>query len=214
MDYFKNKKILVTGHSGFKGSWLTLWLSLTGASIFGISNNLNKKNIFKNHLQNRVKSFNIDITNFKSFKKTLNHIKPDYIFHLAAQSIVSKSYQNPIDTIYSNSIGTLNLLEILKNYKKKCTIVIITSDKCYYNVEKNTGYKESDQLGGDDPYSASKAIAEIIFSSYFKSFLYKNKNLRIASARAGNVIGGNDWTEDRIVPDIINSIKKKQFFVD
>ncbi len=211
MDYFKNKKILVTGHSGFKGSWLTLWLSLTGASIFGISNNLNKKNIFKNHLQNRVKSFNIDITNFKSFKKTLNHIKPDYIFHLAAQSIVSKSYQNPIDTIYSNSIGTLNLLEILKNYKKECTTVIITSDKCYYNVEKNTGYKESDQLGGDDPYSASKAIAEIIFSSYFKSFLYKNQNLKIASARAGNVIGGNDWTEDRIVPDIIKSIKKNNF---
>lgn len=206
---YKNKRILITGHTGFKGSWLSLWLKKYTSKLYGISDRLYKKNLFNDFIKNEINSHYFDIKNYKKLKYHINQIKPDYIFHLAAQSIVSKSYEDPIDTFLTNSIGTLNILDIMRNLNHRCNCVIITSDKCYQNIEKNSGYKEEEKLGGSDPYSASKASAEIIFKSYFDSFLSKNKKIRIASARAGNVIGGNDWTKNRLIPDIIKSIELK-----
>ena len=136
--------------------------------------------------------------------------KPDYVFHLAAQSIVSKSYDSPVNTWTTNSIGTINLLESLRYIKNKCSVIIITSDKSYKNLELKRGYRENDLLGGQDPYSASKASAELAIISYYKSFLCKKKNISLAVARAGNVIGGGDWTKDRLIPDCAKSWSKKR----
>ena len=152
----------------------------------------------------------MDLGKKNNFKNVLIKNQPDYIFHLAAQAIVSKAYREPKDTFLTNSIGTLNILESLKYIKKKCNIVIITSDKSYKNIELKRGYHERDLLGGKDPYSASKACAENIIYSYFESYLKKKKNLNIAVARAGNVIGGGDWSENRLIPDCIKSIQKKK----
>ena len=212
LKYFKNKKILITGHTGFKGSWLVFWLNLYGAKIVGISNKIPSKpsNFVANKVESKCKNHFIDINN-KKLKKIINNFKPNFIFHFAAQSIVSTSYRNPNDTWMTNVFGTLNLLEILKEYKKKCTIVIVTSDKCYLNLEKKTGYDENDQLGGYDHYSASKASTEIMFKAYFNSHLRRKKNIKIATARAGNVIGGGDWAQDRLIPDAVRkwSLNKK-----
>ena len=207
---FKNKKILITGHTGFKGSWLTLCLKLCGAKILGISNKFKSKPAHFNVCSDlkEIKSVNLDIKNFNKFNKVVNKFKPDFIFHLAAQAIVKNSLKNPLETWFSNTIGTLNLLEILRKYKKKTNVVIITSDKVYYNVEKKGPYKETDRLGGKDPYSASKAGAEIAIKSYYESFLKDKKNIKFATARAGNVIGGGDWSEGRLIPDCVKAWSK------
>jgi|TARA_B100000315_G_scaffold186738_1_gene176212 CDP-glucose 4,6-dehydratase len=211
LKIFKNKKIIITGHTGFKGSWLAFWLKSLGAKVVGISNNIsNPSNFNALGLKKEIKNNLIDIRNLNKLKKIISVTKPDYIFHLAAQSLVKKSYMRPINTFNTNSIGTLNVLESIRNIKKKCTVIIITSDKSYRNLELKRGYKENDILGGIDPYSASKASAEIIIQSYFHSYLKKNKNLRIGVARAGNVIGGGDWSEDRLVPDCIKSWSKNK----
>tara|TARA_Y100000389_G_scaffold205018_1_gene262029 strand:- start:4042 stop:5115 length:1074 start_codon:yes stop_codon:yes gene_type:complete len=204
LNYFRNKKVLITGHTGFKGSWLVFWLNLYGAKIVGISKNIptNPSNFVANKIHKKCKNFYYDI-NDKKIKKIINNFEPHFIFHLAAQAIVSTSYQNPKETWKTNVFGTLNLLETIKDYKKKCTIVIVTSDKCYLNLEKKSGYSELDQLGGYDHYSASKASMEILYKAYYNSFLKKNKSIRIASARAGNVIGGGDWAKDRLIPDAV-----------
>ncbi len=203
--YFKNKKVLITGHTGFKGSWLTLWLKLMGANIFGVSNSYPKKNNHFSALKLKgIKNYNLDICELQKLKKLIFKIKPDFIFHLAAQSLVKKSYKFPLKTFHSNSVGTLNLLESLRSLKNNCNVVLITSDKSYRNIETNRGYKEEDVLGGEDPYSASKACAELIITSYIKNFINK-KNINIAVARAGNVIGGGDWSDDRIIPDSMKS---------
>ena len=201
---FKNKNVLITGHNGFKGTWLCVWLSLLGANIIGISlknktKRYNHYNLVKNKI--KVKNYYFDIRNFNKFNKVIIKEKPDYIFHLAAQSLVYKSIINPMFNWETNVIGLLNLLNSIKKLKKKCTIVIVTSDKCYKNLEINKGYKETDILGGVDPYSASKASAEILFHSFFETFLKNKKNIRICSARAGNVIGGGDWSDKRLIPD-------------
>ena len=210
--YFKNKKILITGHTGFKGSWLTLWCYLLGAKVFGISNNItsNPSHFLKLSLQNKVKNFNCDIRNLKKIKKIFTKVQPDFIFHLAAQSLVKKSYDNPEETFTSNTVGTLNILESFLQIKKRCHAVIITSDKSYKNLEIKRGYKENDLLGGDDPYSGSKGAAEIILNSYFKSSVSKRKNLSLTISRAGNVIGGGDWSKDRIIPDCVKSWTKNR----
>ena len=204
LKYFRNKKVLITGHTGFKGSWLVYWLNLYGAKIVGVSNKVitTPSNFKANKIDKKCKSYFFDITD-KKLKKVINKFQPNFIFHLAAQAIVSTSYENPKKTWNTNVFGTLNLLEILREYKKKCTTVIITSDKCYLNLEKKSGYSENDQLGGYDHYSASKASMEIMHKAYFSSFLKKKKNIRIASARAGNVIGGGDWAKDRLIPDAV-----------
>tara|TARA_B110000902_G_scaffold179230_1_gene203181 strand:+ start:35 stop:1096 length:1062 start_codon:yes stop_codon:yes gene_type:complete len=205
---FRNKKVLITGHTGFKGSWLSLWLNISGAKVYGISNNYKstETNIKNFRLKKNVKNFNIDIRNFVKLNKIITKIKPDFIFHFAAQSLVGKSFKNPVYNFETNFNGTLNLLEVLRLSKFKCISIIITSDKSYKNLEIKRGYTENDILGGDDPYSASKASAELIINSYFKSFLKNKKNLRIAICRAGNVIGGGDWSNDRLIPDIMRSI--------
>lgn len=209
---FKNKKILITGHTGFKGSWLTLWLSNLGAKIYGIS--LKEPTKPSNYkvlkLDKKCNTSNININQLNLLKNKILRIKPDYIFHLAAQSIVKKSYEDPINTFQSNSIGTLNLLESLRNLKKKCIVVLVTSDKSYKNLELKRGYRENDILGGYDPYSASKASAEIIIQSYIHSYFKKKEKITIGIARAGNVIGGGDWSHNRLIPDCIKSWSKNK----
>jgi len=206
-NFFKDKKILILGHNGFKGSWLALTLLNLGAKVFGISlRNKNSKNFYyQNHLNKLLIEKNFNIQNYNKLKKTILEFKPDIIFHLAAQSLVKKSFEDPIETWKSNLNGTINLLDTLRFIKKKCTIVIITSDKCYLNKEVRRRYLETDELGGLDPYGASKGAAEIAIRSYYNSFLKDLKNIKIASARAGNVLGGGDWNENRIIPDCIKS---------
>jgi len=205
---FKNKKIIITGHTGFKGSWLTLWMTMLGANVLGISkNNPTRPSHLKLlKLDNKIKEKKIDIRNIKLLKKTFKKFNPDFVFHLAAQALVHNSYEDPLNTWSTNTIGTINVLESLRELKKKCVAVLITSDKSYKNIEIERGYKEGDLLGGKDPYSASKASAEMAIQSYIESFFKNNNNkVLIAVARAGNVIGGGDWSENRLIPDCIKS---------
>ena len=216
MNFWFGKKVFITGHTGFKGSWLSLWLIKKGACVHGYSlyptvetslfKSLNLENYAKK--QNiKYQSFEGDIRDKDLLRKKIKEIKPDIVFHLAAQALVINSYKNPIYTWETNLNGTLNLLEALKNIEKNCAIVIVSTDKVYENKEWEYGYREIDQLGGHDPYSASKAGMEIAIQSWRKSFCgnmpHQNKYISIASARAGNVIGGGDWAKNRIIPDII-----------
>jgi len=211
-NFFKNKKVLITGHTGFKGSWLTLWLNLLGAKVIGISKNLPTKPSHFDSLKLKKKIIDkrLDIRNFLKLYKIFTKYKPDIVFHLAAQSLVKKSYDSPLETFNSNSIGTLNLLECLRKINHKCISIIITSDKSYKNLEIKRGYNENDLLGGIDPYSSSKASAELIIKTYYDCFLKNKKNQRLAIARAGNVVGGGDWAADRLIPDCIKSWSKKK----
>ncbi|MBF0328450.1 MAG: CDP-glucose 4,6-dehydratase [Nitrospirae bacterium] len=199
---FKDKKVLITGSTGFKGSWLSAWLLKLGAQVFGISKDIpTEPSLFEVlKLSEKINHTTDDIRDLSSVVNLLNHVKPDFVFHLAAQSIVSLSYKDPIETISTNVIGTANVLEALRRINHPCIAVIITSDKCYDNVEWVWGYREIDRLGGKDVYSGSKGAAELIFKSYFQSFL-KGSMVQAATARAGNVVGGGDWAADRIVPD-------------
>ena len=215
-NIYKDKKILVTGNSGFKGSWLTIWLLRLGAKVYGISNDLpSSPTMFEElKLEDKIEYFKADVTEYSIVNELINDIKPDFIFHLAAQSLVSVSYSDPIQTINTNVIGTANILQTLNESMSRCIGIIITSDKCYDNVEWVWGYKETDALGGKDIYSGSKGAAELIFKSYFNSYFSQKKSIvRIASARAGNVIGGGDWALDRIVPDAMKSWSKKKSVV-
>ena len=210
---FKNKKVLITGHTGFKGSWLSLWLRALGAKVIGVSIDLpsNPSHFKAIGLKNKIKDIRMDIRNLKLLKKVLKKHQPDYVFHLAAQSLVKKSFLKPIYTWQTNTIGTLNLLESLKEIKKNCVAVIITSDKSYKNLEIKRGYHEKDVLGGKDPYSASKAGAELVIQSYISSFFpIKKTKVLIGIARAGNVIGGGDWSENRLIPDCVKSWSKNK----
>ena len=204
---FKNKKVLITGHTGFKGSWLVAWLNILGAEIIALSKDVPTEPAHYDLIKNSLKKdLRLDIINYEKISKTIIDYKPDFLFHLAAQPIVLTSYEDPLLTFQSNTIGTLNILESLRKSNHSCTAVIITSDKCYENVDKKIKYKENDRMGGKDPYSASKGSAEIIIRSYCESFFKTaNSNVRLASARAGNVIGGGDWAAHRIVPDCMKS---------
>jgi CDP-glucose 4,6-dehydratase len=211
MNQYTNKKVLITGNTGFKGSWLSLWLLELGAKVYGYSNNIpTEPSLFKVlSLENKISQIFGDVRDLSTLKSSIEEINPDFIFHLAAQPIVSVSYKNPTETIATNVLGTMNVLESLRVLNRPCVAVIVTSDKCYDNVEWIWGYKETDVLGGKDIYSGSKGAAELIFKSYYNSF-FKNDspNVRIASARAGNVIGGGDWAQDRIIPDIMRAWSK------
>ena len=205
---FKNKKVLITGHTGFKGSWLSIWLNSMEAKVLGISIDVpSKPSHFKaTNLKSKIISKKVDIRNLKQTKKIIRSFKPDFIFHLAAQALVNKSYNNPIYTWETNLMGTVNILESIRGLKKKCVTVLITSDKSYKNLEIERGYNENDILGGTDQYSASKASAELAIKSYIKSYFSKNNNKHIIGvARAGNVIGGGDWSENRLIPDCTKS---------
>ena len=215
-NFFLNKRVLITGHTGFKGSWLSLWLHLLGAKVVGVSiNNPTIPSHFdKLNLKNKIVDIRLDIRKLKKLNLVFKRYKPDIFFHLAAQSLVKKSYRDPITTFSTNTIGTLNVLECLKKMKKKCNTVIITSDKSYKNLEIKKGYREKDLLGGKDPYSASKASAELIIQSYVNCFFKKKLKHNIAVARAGNVVGGGDWSEDRLIPDCIKAwIKNKKALI-
>ena len=210
-EFYKKKRVFVTGHTGFKGSWLINVLHSFESKIAGYSKNDDKKIRYEKFCNyKKVKNYYGDILDFKKLSRAIKSFKPDIIFHLAAQALVSKSFSNPYETVNTNLIGTLNILEIVKNYTKIKSTVIITSDKCYLNQEINRGYSEKDILGGKDPYSASKAAAENIFFAYNHSFFKNQKNIGIATARAGNVIGGGDWSKNRIIPDCAKSILKKK----
>lgn len=210
---FKNKRVLITGHTGFKGSWLAIWLSILGARVVGVSNNYpsspNHYKLLK--LDKKILSKNLDIRNLPDLKKFIKKYNPNFVFHLAAQSIVKAAYKNSLKTWSTNLIGTINVLESLRQLKKKCVAVFITSDKCYENLEIKRGYHENDKLGGQDPYSASKASADIAIRSYISSFFsHKTNKVFIATARAGNVIGGGDWSKNRLIPDCVRSWSKKK----
>jgi CDP-glucose 4,6-dehydratase len=207
-NIYKNKKVLITGHTGFKGSWLTMWLLKLGAKVSGLSDKIpTQPSMFEVlGLEQKIDHNIIDIRNFDEVSKIVSEFEPNFIFHLAAQPIVSSSYEDPLNTISTNVLGTAVLLEAVRKWNGFCNVVVITSDKCYENVEWVWGYRETDNLGGKDIYSGSKGAAEIIFHSYFKSFFnYKNCNVKLASGRAGNVIGGGDWAKDRIVVDCMKS---------
>ena len=203
--FFNKKKVLITGNTGFKGSWLSLWMKHYGAQVLGISNSIPTKpsNFLALKLNEKVNFKKIDIRNFNALQKAIRSFQPDFVFHLAAQATVKKSYEDPKLTWETNTLGTINLLETLKNLKKNVTAIIITSDKVYKNIEITRGYSEEDVVGGFDPYSASKSSADIAIQSYYYSYFKDNKYLKICIARAGNVIGGGDWSDNRIIPDCI-----------
>ena len=207
-NFYQNKRVLVTGHTGFKGAWLSIWLNELGAKVFGYSlDPPSQPNIYEScGLQSRIEEVRADVQDFDTLKEYILEVKPDVVFHLAAQALVRYSYDVPRLTMRTNVLGTLNILEAVKESDSVKSLVIVTSDKCYENHEQVWGYKESDPLGGEDPYSASKAAAEIVFRSYLKSFFQHKENLGAVSVRAGNVIGGGDWARDRIVPDAIRSL--------
>ena len=208
-QFFAKKKVLITGCTGFKGSWLSIWLHLLGAKIYGLALEppTNPSLYEEAQLENYVENNIINIKDADKVSALITNIQPDFIFHLAAQPLVKYSYLEPRETWQTNLMGTVNVLDSLRLLEKKCIGIIITSDKCYENQEWEWGYRETDKLGGGDPYSASKGAAELAFSSYYRSF-FSDKSLskiRIASARAGNVIGGGDWADNRIIPDCIKA---------
>ena len=207
-DIFNGKNVVLTGHTGFKGSWLLTWLQMLGAKVTAISLDPSTSPSLYSCIGvlPTTKDLRIDIRNFMEIQCAINEAQPDFLFHLAGQAIVKQAYKNPIETWTINVIGTLNILESLRTLNKKCSAVLITSDKCYENKEWVWGYRESDQLGGKDPYSASKASAELAIWAHNHSFFSDKKcNIHIASARAGNVIAGGDWSTDRIVPDAVKA---------
>ncbi|HMJ48428.1 MAG TPA: CDP-glucose 4,6-dehydratase [Ferruginibacter sp.] len=215
--FYEGKKIFLTGHTGFKGSWMLALLNLLGARVSGYALSPDEnKNALYNVIggDNICKSIIADIRDKEELKKAILSAQPDIIIHMAAQPLVRYSYENPVETFEVNTIGTANLLESVRLLQKKCSVIIVTTDKVYENKEWHNAYSETDRLGGYDPYSASKAAAEIVVDSYRNSFFniddYNLHQKAIASARAGNVIGGGDWSADRIIPDIIKALLNDQ----
>ena len=210
--FFKGKKVFVTGHTGFKGSWLCAWLHTMGARVTGYALPPQYDDSLYSLLQplHLFADIHADIRDTEKLQQVINDLQPDYVFHLAAQPLVRRSYQIPAETFDVNVTGTANVLEAVNNLPGKCSIVVITTDKVYENKEDGSLFKEDDTLSGHDPYSASKAAAEIVVKSFQRSFFHSGQNdisrKSLASARAGNVIGGGDWSEDRIMPDIIRSL--------
>ena len=206
INFWKNKNVLITGHTGFKGSWLAILLNKLGANVSGFALNPNKNpNLYELSLiSNSINSHIGDLTNYESVKNLIKNIDPEIIIHMAAQAIVRESYQDPVRTYSTNIMGTVNLLEASMHSKSLKVFINITSDKCYENHETDIPYSENDRMGGHDPYSCSKGCSELITNSFWKSY-YSTNNVGLASARAGNVIGGGDWSDDRLVPDILQA---------
>ena len=206
--FWVDKRVLVTGHTGFKGSWLSLWLQTLGANLMGLAleppttpNMIELANIGEG-----MKSYVADIRDFNAVEKVVSEARPEIVIHMAAQPLVRYSYQNPIETYATNVMGTVHLLEALQKQAGTKTVVNVTSDKCYENKEWVWGYREDEPMGGFDPYSNSKGCAELVTSAYRRSF-FQDKGIGLASARAGNVIGGGDWAQDRLIPDILKSFQ-------
>ncbi|MCA9394950.1 MAG: CDP-glucose 4,6-dehydratase [Candidatus Omnitrophica bacterium] len=204
---YQGKRVLVTGHTGFKGSWLSMWLLELEAKVAGFSKYVpTKPSAFEAmDLTNRLQDFRGDVRNMEELKAIFKEFRPQIVFHLAAQPLVRDSYQEPRLTFETNVMGTINVLECVRDSSIVEAAVIITSDKCYENVNWEWGYREIDRLGGEDPYSASKACAELAFRTYAHSYFHREKDAWLATTRAGNVIGGGDWAKDRIVPDCVKA---------
>jgi CDP-glucose 4,6-dehydratase len=212
-EVFADKRVLVTGHTGFKGSWLVRWLLKLGARVSGVSRDVptDPAMFVELGLQRRVSHHQVDIRDLAALRAVFEQERPQFVFHLAAQAIVSRSYRDPVETISTNAIGTMNLLECLRHVAHPCSAVLITSDKCYDNVEWVWGYRETDALGGRDIYSGSKGAAELVIKCYLHSFMMTpDFPVRVAIGRAGNVIGGGDWAQDRIVVDCMRAWSRNQ----
>lgn len=211
-ETYKDKKVFLTGHTGFKGCWLLSWLDMLGAHVKGYALAPQPEHQLYQHIDGngRCDSELGDIMQYEQLEKSILQFQPDIVFHLAAQAIVRQSYQDPVGTFSVNAVGTAHLLNALRKLEKPCIAVLVTTDKVYYNYEWTYPYRETDRLGGYDPYSASKACAELVIDSYRNSFFnrhdYPKHRKSIAVARAGNVIGGGDWAKDRIIPDIIRAL--------
>lgn len=208
LSRFSGANVLVTGHTGFKGTWLIAWLKQLGANVTGIGLDpaTSPSHFAVANLADGMTDLRIDIRDRKAIEQAIVSVQPDFVFHLAAQALVRRSYDDPMETWQVNVLGTLHVLEALRKMDKPCAAVIITSDKCYDNVEWVWGYRENDALGGPDPYSASKGAAELAIRSHIKSYFPPaTSKVRVCSARAGNVIGGGDWAADRIVPDCVRA---------
>jgi len=213
-NFWSGKCVLVTGHTGFKGGWLTLWLNAMGARVIGfaLEPDTNPSLFSLANIENALfKSYQADIRSLDSIKTVLNNENPEIVFHLAAQSLVRESYKNPVDTYSTNIMGTVNLLDSLRETSSVKASVIVSSDKCYENKEWLWGYRENDPMGGYDPYSSSKGCVELITSAFRQSFFNDDQYIEhgngLATARAGNVIGGGDWSEDRLIPDAIRAFE-------
>ena len=207
---YKNKRVLVTGHTGFKGSWLVLWLQMMGAKVTGISLPPETSPNHWSLLGLGVESFHIDIRDEVALRQKIIEVDPEIVFHLAAQPLVHRSYRHPLETWATNVMGTANVLDACRQVKSLAAIVVVTTDKCYENKEWVWGYREIDPLGGHDPYSASKGGSELVAASYRSSFFYTPDSPLLATARAGNVIGGGDWSEDRLIPDLARAVEGKK----
>ena len=211
-SFWKGKKVYLTGHTGFKGSWLCIWLKSMGAIVKGYSLSINTNpSLFKEaNVESEIESEIGDIRNLQQLTESMFSFNPDILIHMAAQPLVRLSYNEPIETYTTNVIGTVNVLEAARSSSNLKAIVSVTTDKCYENMEWEWGYREIEPLGGYDPYSSSKACAELVTSAYRRSFFNCENTPSLASARAGNVIGGGDWAEDRLVPDILRAFEKSK----
>jgi len=209
--FWNNKRVLVTGHSGFKGGWLSLWLQQMGAEVQGYALDVPTTPSFYQEasIADSVASYSGDVRNLDQLQRVVQSFKPDVVFHLAAQALVKPSYAHPVDTYSTNVMGTVNVLEAVRNTESVRSVVVVTSDKCYENREWHWGYRENEAMGGYDPYSNSKGCAELVTASYRSSFFnpdnYQNHGVAISSVRAGNVIGGGDWAAERLVPDMLKA---------
>jgi CDP-glucose 4,6-dehydratase len=213
---YKDKKVFLTGHTGFKGSWLLSWLNMAGAEVRGYSLPPKPEHKLYGYIKGEYlcHSFLHDILDYPVLEKCIEEFQPDFVFHLAAQPLVRQSYENPLETFNTNIMGTAHVLNAIRKVIKPCVAIIITTDKVYYNQERTTPYRETDRLGGFDPYSSSKACAELVIdayrNSYFNPARVTEHRKTIVTARAGNVIGGGDLAKDRIVPDIIRALQNNE----
>jgi CDP-glucose 4,6-dehydratase len=209
-DIYRGRRVLVTGHTGFKGSWMSYWLSQLGAEVTGLSldPDVDQTLFGKLGLAERLTAdHRVDVCDGRAVEQVVRDAAPDFVFHLAAQSLVRRSYEEPVGTFATNVMGVVNVLEAVRQAGRPCIVVVVSTDKCYENQNRLQGYSEIDRLGGHDPYSASKACAEIVTASYRQSFFASMPQIKLASARAGNVVGGGDWSKDRLVPDCIRALR-------
>jgi CDP-glucose 4,6-dehydratase len=211
-SFWKGKKVFLTGHTGFKGAWLSLWLQKMGAIIKGYSLDVNTKPALfaQANVAAEMESEIGDIRNLEQLTESMVSFSPDILIHMAAQPLVRLSYQEPVNTYTTNVIGTVNVLEAARKCSNLKAIVSVTTDKCYENKEWEWGYRENEPMGGHDPYASSKGCAELVTSAYRRSFFSTEHTASLASARAGNVIGGGDWAEDRLIPDILRAFEKSE----
>jgi CDP-glucose 4,6-dehydratase len=205
-DQYRGRRVLLTGHTGFKGSWLALWLAELGANVVGVALPPDTSPNHWDLLKLGIADQRLDIRDSHALVCAVNDAQPEIVFHLAAQPLVRRSYRDPLETWSTNVMGTANLLEACRNTENVRAIVVVTTDKCYENKEWEQGYNETDRLGGHDPYSASKAAAELVAASYRSAFFHEESSPLLATARAGNVIGGGDWSEDRLLPDLVRAL--------